>query len=430
MDNVNVLEGKRLLILGGSMWKDAIKQYAKKEGIILIATGNDFSAGIFEIADECYRVDSTDIEAMKSFIKEKSIDGVYMGGSEPVISSACQYLNEIKMPCYCTKKQWDWLQDKSKFKNLCIKFDLPVVPKYNIDIRNLEESITNDMFPVITKPTDGCGSNGFSVSHNTTELKVGYEKAQKASPTGSVICEKFVNNNSVVVFYTFSNGKLFFSGLEDKYPIKYNSTGSYVAGMHIFESSKTVQFRNLFDSKIEKMFNSIGIKEGSLWIEVFSDNNEYYFNEVGFRYSGSVSIYPVNYFYKINQVASDIYFALTGKSKIFGHESCLPSNVPHKKYYCIYNVHMHPGKISQINGINELKNNKDIVFIADTKHVNDIVKSTGTVSQVFSFIHFVFNTNEELYQMIDFIFQTLDVRDEQGNSMIDLSINISNYSVC
>ena len=89
------LKGKRLLILGGNLWKESIKQVADTYGITLIATGNDTSAGIFEIADECYNIDSTNSEAMKKLILEKNIDGVYMGGSETVISAACEYLAEL-----------------------------------------------------------------------------------------------------------------------------------------------------------------------------------------------------------------------------------------------------------------------------------------------------------------------------------------------
>ena len=127
----NKLQGKRLLILGGSLWKEAIKKIADTYKITLIATGNDQSAGIFEIADEKYSVNSIDSAAMKSLIKDKKIDGIYMGGSETVISYACQYLNDIGKPCYCTKKQWDDLQNKTLFKELCIKHGLPVAGRFN-----------------------------------------------------------------------------------------------------------------------------------------------------------------------------------------------------------------------------------------------------------------------------------------------------------
>ena len=62
------LEGKRLLLLGGSLWKDVIKKIADEYGITLIATGNSQKAGIFEIASEKYAVNSTNAEEMKKLI--------------------------------------------------------------------------------------------------------------------------------------------------------------------------------------------------------------------------------------------------------------------------------------------------------------------------------------------------------------------------
>lgn len=413
----NRLSGKRLLVLGGSMWKDAIHDYASQNNIVIISAGL-YPAGIDDVAQEVYRIDTTDSERMKFFIKEHNIDGVYMGGSELIISSACDYINELGLPCYCTREQWGLLQNKRNFKELCSKYDIPVVPRFHINEDDIKDSLPQEVYPVITKPEDGCGSNGFSVCHTPEDLERGYLKAASNSPTGSVLCEKYVNNDSVVVFYTFSAGKMFFSGLENKYPVKYKESESYVAGLHLFESRYVNEFRSLFDEKLKRLFQHIGLKEGSLWIEVFHDGDEYYFNEVGFRYSGSVSIFPVDYFYGINQVASDIYYALTGKSRIFNHSSLIDKKVPHKKYYAIYNAHLRPGIISSIEGIDIIRTMPECVFIADTKHQGEMVKSSGTVAQVFAFIHFVFDTLEECKAIIDQISLSIHVKDENGNEML------------
>lgn len=410
------LEGKRLLILGGSLWKETIGDFAKENQICLIATGNDRSAGIFEIADEGYDVNSTDAAAMKKLIEEKRIDGVYMGGSEPVITAASAYLNELGLPCYCTHRQWAYLEDKGQFKEQCIRHGLPVAKRFR------PEEVCETDYPVITKPTDGCGSNGFSVCHNREELEAGYQRAKEASPTGNVLIEKFLRNDSVVVFYTLSNGKAYFSGLEDKYPVRYAEQGSYVAGMHLFESDLTEQFRALYEEKLEALFSSIGLKEGPVWIEVFYDNGQFFFNEVGYRYSGSVSVYPVDYFYGINQVAADIYYALTGKSIIKGFPT-LCSRVERKKKYAIYSLHISPGTITEVEGIDDLLKLRNVVVVPITKNVGDVVRSTGTVGQVFAFVHFTFEDEAELRRMIRTIQKTVRILDENGENLLNSMIN-------
>jgi carbamoylphosphate synthase large subunit len=422
------LNGKRLLLLGGSMWKEAISTFAKDNGIVLIATGNDPSAGIFEIADECYDIDSTDADGMKKLIIEKNIDGVYMGGSEPVISVACEYINELNLPCYCTKEQWDHLQNKKHFKKLCIEHGLPVVPQYEINIDEITQELDCLDFPVITKPADGCGSNGFSVCNNWNDLLSGYQKAKSNSLSGNVLVEKFVNNESIVVFYTFSDGKMYFSGIEDKYPIKYEKHGSYVAGMHIFESRCKNEFRQKFENKLKEMFSHLQIREGSLWIEVFFDGKNYYFNEAGYRYSGSVSIYPIDYYYQINQVAVDIYYSLTGKSQINGFRSLIDNLVPRKKYYCIYSIHLKEGKIKDVQGIPEVLQLNNVIAFPTTKKINDVVVSTGTVSQVFAFLHFVFDSNEEFSTTIRKMNDNIRIVDENGCNIIANMLNKAHFN--
>ena len=416
----NELKGKRLLILGGSLWKETIKQFADTYGITLIATGNDSSAGIFEIADECYNINSTDKEAMKNLIRQKNIDGVYMGGSEAVISSACEYLNELGMPCYCTKQQWEYLQNKSNLKDLYMKFGLPVAKRYDID-----KEIDDKDFPVIVKPVDGSGSNGFAVCNNMDELKEGYETAIRFSPSGNALIEKFIPNEGIVVLYRMCAGKLNFCCIEDKYPVHYKDLGRYVAGMHVFESKHTERFRKLYESKIEQMLTSIGITEGPLWFEVFMDGEEFCFNEVGYRYSGSVTIWPVQYIAGVNEVASDIYYALTGKSQVKDFISIIPENFPTKKYYCIYSIHLKSGKICSVEGLSDLLAMDNVVSIPVTKNIGTTVAHTGTVGQVFAFVHFVCQDKNELKDMIGTIHDTLKIYDEQGNNLVNKMIDTS-----
>lgn len=407
---------KRLLVLGGNPWMDAIKDFCNQNQIHIITAGNNPCSKLNNIAEEYYNVNSTDSEAMKRLIKEKSIDGVYMGGTEAVIEVACQYVNELGLPCYCNKTQWDALHNKNDFKALCESVGLPVVPKYSI--KEYECKLPEDVFPVITKPADGCGSNGFSVCRDNNELKNGYDKAKSCSPTGTVIIEKFVKNSAVVCFYSISEGKVCFSGLSDKYPVKFQKQNSYVGGLFAYESSFEKEFRNKFEERIQKLVTKLNIKEGPLWIEVFKDKDSYYFNESGFRYGGSVSVYSVDYMFGINQVAADIYFALTGKSKIYGHKTMIPQNVPLKQHYAVYPIFVTGGKINKTLGIDKIKEDNNIVTFIEKLGEGDTVIDKGSFGQVFSLVHFVFDDIIELKAMIKKINDSVCVLNEQNENMV------------
>lgn len=412
------LYGKKLLILGGSYCKDAMKQFSIENNVNLIAAGNNPTAEMCLIADEYYNINSTDPNAVKNLILEKSIDGVYLGSSEPVIGSAISYLPQMGFPCYCTKEQWDIIQNKATLKEHFIKFGLPVVPRYKINYGDIEKMDDSIDFPVITKPADGCGSRGFSICNNKSELLEGYKLASENSYSGEVIVEKFVNNQGVVAFFSFTNGKMVFLGMEDKYPRVYTENGSYVAGLLIFESRFTAEFSEKFCEKLSNMFSSLGLKEGTLWIEVFKDGNNYYFNEAGYRYGGSATVYPIDYLYNVNQVYADMYYALTGESELYGHSSLLSDSLPRKKHYCIYPLYVKAGTIKEIDGIEELNNADSIVKTVITKHIGDTIDATGDFSQNFALIHFVFDSIDELKQTIFEIHNTLTVSDDNNLNML------------
>ena len=73
------IKRKRLLVLGGSTWKEAIRSVAREHGIYLIAAA-PYHVGIFDIADESYLLDVMNPEVMVPFIKDHHIDGIYRGG--------------------------------------------------------------------------------------------------------------------------------------------------------------------------------------------------------------------------------------------------------------------------------------------------------------------------------------------------------------
>lgn len=417
------LKGKRLLLLGSNVWRDVIRRFADEYGVTLIFAGK-YPAPLDDIADEVYRVDSIDHEAMKSFIRDHNIDGVYMGGSELIISHACQYLNELRLPCYCTYDQWEILQNKAKFKDLCIQNGLPVVPRYVVNPDNVKDSVPMDAYPVITKPTDSSGSNGFSVCHNANELVKGYQVAADNSFTGEVMCEKFVRNEGIVAFFSFSNGEMTFTLAEDKYPVRYEKQGSYVAGLFLCESHLTEEFRLKYEKKVAAMFRKIGIKEGTIWIEIFHDGNQYYFNEVGYRYGGSFSFYTVDYFRSINQVYADMYYALTGESKLLGFSTLIPKRVERGLNYCIYPVHLTPGTIAKIDGVDEMLCWPNVVLIPQQKEVGDEVIDSGSFGQVAALVHFTYKDIIECEKTINRIHEVFKVTDAKGHEMVNKMLDL------
>ena len=408
---IDELNGKRLLVLGGTAWSDIIFAFAKENNINLITTGKEPNKKF----PEYYYVDSTDHDGMKHLIKEKNIDGVYVGSHEGVIRQAIQYLSELGMPCYCTLNQWDTLMNKRKFKELCLKFDLPVASKYDWTPANP----CDIQYPVITKPADGCASVGIKICHNEKELNDGYRLSFEHSPSHEVLIEKLVNNSGMDVFFQITNSDIVFCGLGDKYSVQLAEGAGSIAGARILPSIYTDDFRYRFEDKIIKMFKSLELKQGLIWMEVFHDGNDYYFNEVGYRPNGSLTIVGIDYFYGINTVAADIYYSLTGKGQAYGFNSLiLKPHISGKKKVCEYWIACKNGKIASIEGLDVLNRDPNVLAAFPKYNIGSSIPLTNGFAQNFCVVHFAYDNVSELVNTIRFIKSTVKVTDTEGNDMI------------
>lgn len=405
------LKDKRLLVLGGTAWADIIFSFAKENGIQLVTTGKNPNKRF----DEYYYVDSTDREGMKKLITEKKIDGVYVGSHEGVIRHATQYLAELGLPCYCTLKQWDSLMNKRCFKELCQKFDIPVAPKYDWTPTNP----CSIEYPVIVKPADGCASAGIMICNNEDELRDGYKFAYENSSSHEVIVEKLVNNIGMDVFFQITNSNIEFLVIGDKYPVQLAEGAGSVAGIRVLPSRFTDEFRSRFEEKIKAMFSSVGLYQGLIWMEVFHDGDNYYFNEVGYRPNGSLTIVGIDYLCGINTVAADIYYALTGKGQDKGFSSLiLKKHVKGKKRVCEYWVAVKPGRIGKIEGIDELNKCESILASFPKYDIGSIVPHTNGFAQNFCVIHFAYNDAVEMSEAFSLIRDTIRVYDDEGEDMV------------
>ena len=409
------LSGKRLLILGSNVYKDLIEEAAREMGLEIIFAGL-YPGVLDDIADEVYRIDTTDPGVMIPFIKTHNIDGIYLGASELIISSACGYVNQLGYPCYYTESQWKLLQNKSEFKKLCAKYDLPVVKEYAY--KELDE----DCFPVIVKPVDGCGSKGLALVNNNQQLQSAYMAACKVSSSGKAIIEKKVKNDAIYQYYNIFDGKLVSMLSEDTYGVS-DPSGSFTKSLYLAPSRRERAFRDKFEDKISQMLAGIGIKNGEIWFEVFVDSGRYFFNECGLRPAGHFSMLPVYYYSHINQLSSYFYYALTGKSLPMTYPKLL--NLDNQSSnYGVLPIHCYKGTIGKIDYSNLLEENQQIVKVSFQKNVGDTIVDDKDFSSIVCFVHFKYNDSNDCMRIIQIIHSTLSINDINNNNMINTAFNM------
>lgn len=397
---------RRMLLLGGTNSAYEIKDYADSHGITLVATGKYPDTLLKRVSAESYDVDAIDAEGLVRLIKEKHIDAVFTGCNEDVIPAALEAAVRTGLPHYCDFAQWDICMNKAKFKELCINNGVPTAKRFSLD--RLDEI---PAFPVVVKPADSCGSQGFAVCNSIPEIREAEKKAVKFSRTETVLVEEYMPYDAVIIHYTLINGNIYFTGMSDKTSGRLGGTGSSVMALQLFPSKHTEAYLEKLNDKVSAMFRGIGMHDGAVWIEAFaSPEGDFWFNEMGYRFGGSMTYHPVRYFYGVDQLELMIDYALHGRID----NAPVPERRQVDKKYCIMPLHVEACEIAEVQGEDEVIAMPEVYAYVPIHGKGDTVKKTGTVSQVFCYLHVLYSDTEGLKATLASVINKLRVLDPKG----------------
>ena len=306
------LKGKRLLILGGNTLSCDIVNTAKQLGVYTIVTDwYDIERSPAKLlADEYWNEEVFRPDLLAHLIKEKEIDGVLTGFSDSYLFPYQELCELVGLPCYATKKQFEWTTDKSSFKERCRRYDVPVVPEY--DVHSFDKSIISKDHKVIIKPVDNSGSRGICICDNPDEFDEKLQYSLGFSEKKQVVIERYMDCDDVSFEYKIQDGEATLTAICDRYIFKTANEGSITSSL-IYPSKYTEVYLSDVDKRVRRMFEAEGLRNGVLFMQAFAENGQFYFYEMGYRLSGGR-----HYIFTKNQndesaVEGLINFAITGK---------------------------------------------------------------------------------------------------------------------
>lgn len=98
------VEGKRLLVLGGTSATLDLVKNAKEMGVYTIVADYLEGGVAKEIADETALVSTTDLDELEALIKERRVDGAFCGPSEFNLRNLIRLCEKTGLPCYTDRK--------------------------------------------------------------------------------------------------------------------------------------------------------------------------------------------------------------------------------------------------------------------------------------------------------------------------------------
>src|SRR5699024_7518339 len=160
--------------------------------------------------------------------------------------------------------------------------------------------------------SDLSGGRGVYICRNEQELIEGYKRALNFSPSKNILVERFIEGKEVTVFYTLDDGDVYLTGMGNRH-IKNNQENVIALPVaYTFPSRYIEKYRKEVEPNVKKMFQSLGMKNGMVFMQCLIENDECLVYDIGYRLTGTLEYKLIDEIQDYNPLEMMIRFALTG----------------------------------------------------------------------------------------------------------------------
>lgn len=416
------LKEKKLVVLGGvPMMCELVENTKKRGGYVIVADYYENSPAK-KIADEAWLVSTSDTENLAKMCLDNKVDGIISAFDDFNIMCAQRLSEKIGTPFYATANQIEITMSKEKFKQLCRDSNVPSTPEYAMDEMFSSENIE---YPIIVKPVDGSGARGITICYSPKEFQTAYEKAKDVSKKGNVIVEKYLIGDEIGVNYILQDGNIYVSAIHDRYMQEGNGKNVCLPLAYVYPSKYTEKYLVNEDQRVIKMFQSLGMKNGTLFLQGCMDKELCYFYEMGYRLNGAKQYQILDKLCGFNPMEMIVNYSLTGKMeyKKIGYKV----NPLFPKMCCTLSILVKPSYIDKIIGLDIIKKFKETLDVTIwCKEGEEITEDAlGTQKQIAMRVTLIADGKEKLAKVINRIYDSLDILDENGKSVLLERFNTS-----
>ena len=411
------VDQKKILILGGTKHMIDVVKTARRMGLSPIVVDNVIGSPAKTFADKSFNSSTADIESLAKIVREEGIDGVFTAFEDINTWNALALCKKMGLPFYATEEQLAITSNKDRFKEICRRFDVPVIEEKELAVELEETAIASWQFPVIIKPVDSYASKGITVCYDADEVKKGFAKAMDFSDSKRAIVERFIDNSyGVQMFYTIQNRNIILTAVCDRYVHKHSKEHPPLPTAMVFPSVHQDEFIEKLDWKIRDMIRGLGIENGTVFIQSLYENGDFYIYEMGFRLSGEQHYHIIEKQTDINILEMMLDFAVS--NPIDKYDLCGFDNGYMPMPSCNLPILLKAGIIGEIRGLEKVKAMPQLVSYCINRGIGEEIIVTGSYTQMFGRFNIVANTKKELYMTIEEFYTSLQIFDQSGKDMI------------
>ena len=426
-------EGKKLLFLGSNVGTIDMIKYARRNGAYTIVAdylAKEKSIGK-QYADSHVLISTDNQDALKEYIIHENVNGVLAGVSEFNLLNAMKLCNHFNFPFYCTREQWDMIENKAFFRELCMKNDVPCPHTYYIGDNLTADDISRISFPVIVKPVDGSSSIGISICRENATLQDAVEEAKINSNVGKFIIEEFVEGEEFSAHYTIVGGRACLSCVDNRVPVAiHEGDVTTIPVARVYPSSFIDEYVNQVNPQILRLCKSLGMDTGVLFVQGLynKDKNTFHIFEAGLRCAGEA---PYRFIERVNGISfmnNIVDYALLGK--VLDYDISMEDPFFHGKECCVTSFVSRGGRIGKIINYKETVQALDSIIDSECRYQDgDETPNGNTLRQIVIRFVLICDTKEQLINDVEFINSSVKVLDNNGNDMC-CTFNARSYYNC
>lgn len=434
MNNTNnemgKFDGKKLLLLGSNVGTLDLIRYAKQQGAYTIVADNLPKEKSFgkQASDSDVMISTGDIDTLIEFVRKERIDGVFAGVGEFNLLKAMELCRHFGFHFYCSKEQWDLIENKETFRSLCQTYRVPCPKTYFTGSNVSSEVLSTIKYPVIVKPVDASSSIGITICKDGKSLEAAIPKAIRNSGKGRIIIEEFFEGEEFTVHYTIVKGKVSLSCIDNRVPVAVHSGSvTTLPVARIYPSTFIKEYIEQVNDKVVCLCESLNLSTGVMFVQGLYNrkHNNFSMFEAGLRCAGEAAYRITERINGNNFMNIFVDYALLGDTDNYIIDNDDP--FMKGKVGCVTSFVSKGGTIGRIIGYEDVLNSVPSIISSECRyHEGDTTPNGDTLRQIVLRFSLVCDSRDQMIHDIESINQKVTVLDDKGEDMC-LTFNARKY---
>lgn len=409
------MEKQIALVLGGTVPHMELIRQLKERGYYTILIDYLDNPPAADVADEHIKESTLDEEKVLEIAKKRSASLVISGCVDQANISACYALENMGLYAPYSYDVAKKITNKGYMKRVMSENGIPT--SQYIYVENSAEIPQIDIeYPVMVKPADSNSANGVKKAYDEGEMREYLGEALKISRNGRAIIEGFVEGQEISAYCFVQNHKAKLLMTAERLSITEGQEKVIKCYASIAPARISKQAEKKAEEITTKIANAFGLNNTPLFFQGIVQGDDIYVIEFAPRVGGGISYRTIlsNTGFDIISATIDSYL---GRSPEYRYHN--PKHI-----YVVNTIYGEDSVYDHMEGFEELIDNGTIEYMFYHKKKGAILdNSRASSSRIGAFIVKA-DDETEMFEKVKKAYETLDAKDETGNSIIRKELNI------